>query len=511
MKGEKFVMKLLKRMISVFLSAVIAFGCLGGLTVNAAAAGKIKMEVFYNDNSTATVVLGAEGWGNYLSYTTDGTAPKKDSARYIGPITIGEKVTFRVAEFTKAGKRVSGIKFTAKPQVAKIQYIEEKSGDSTIIRLYSDTLGAKIFYTTDGSKPTTASTRFLEPIVVTGKTRIRAIATKSGFKNSGYFSYTTGEDNTVAEDNNQEITEQPEQDEDEKNLSEIKYFTDYNSELGLAYITFFPKKSSNKIYYTTDGSKPTKNSKVFKNFIKFSTPDVLRAVEYTAKGEKVAAINIRVSPKCMPVEYYNAGNEEGTKIIELRSGTPGAKIYYTLNGKKPTEKNGTLYTGPISVGDHTTIKAIAVKDYYKNSLASSAVAWRATVVPEEFDFSNPIYAEVAAEVNRIRKESGLNELALDERLTEAACLRAKELSIYNSHTRPSGFGYASVFKQYGISVGMNEELTAKYYKTAGELLKYLMTGKNNITSQGYDYNSIGVGYYENGNGRCWAIILAKVK
>ena len=33
-------MKLLKRMISVFLSAVIAFGCLGGLTVNAAAAGK---------------------------------------------------------------------------------------------------------------------------------------------------------------------------------------------------------------------------------------------------------------------------------------------------------------------------------------------------------------------------------------------------------------------------------------------------------------------------------------
>ena len=213
----------------------------------------------------------------------------------------------------------------------------------------------------------------------------------------------------------------------------------------------------------------------------------------------------------MPVEYYNAGNEEGTKIIELRSGTPGAKIYYTLIGKKPTEKNGTLYTGPISVGDHTTIKAIAVKDYYKNSLASSVVAWRATVVPEEFDFSNPIYAEVAAEVNRIRKESGLNELALDERLTEAACLRAKELSIYNSHTRPSGFGYASVFKEYGISVGMNEELTATYYKTAGELLKYLMTGKNNITSQGYDYNSIGVGYYENGNGRCWAIILAKVK
>ncbi|MGN0617966.1 MAG: chitobiase/beta-hexosaminidase C-terminal domain-containing protein [Ruminiclostridium sp.] len=503
-------MKLLKRMVSVFLSAVIVFGCLGGLTIGASAAGKIKMEIFYNDNGTATVVLGAEGWGNYLSYTTDGTAPKKDSARYIGAITISEKVTFRVAEFTKAGERVSGIKFTAKPQVAKIQYLEEKSGDSTIIRLYSDTLGAKIFYTTDGSKPTTDSTRFLEPIVVTEKTRIRAIATKSGFKNSGYFSYTVGEDNTK-EEKEQEITEQPDPDEDEKTLSEIKYFTDYNSELGLAYITFFPKKSSNTIYYTTDGSKPTKSSKVFKNFIKFSAPDVLRAVEYTAKGEKVAAINIRVSPKCMPVEYYNVGTENGTKTIELRTGTPGAKIYYTLNGKTPTEKNGTLYTGPISVGDYTTIKAIAVKDYYKNSLSTSTIAWRSTVELGEFDFSNPIYAEVAAEVNRIRKESGLNELVLDEKLTEAACLRAKELSVYNSHTRPSGFSYASVFKEFGISVGMNEELTAKYYKTAEELLKYLMSGKNNITDKGYDYNSIGVGYYENGDGRCWAIILAKIK
>lgn len=48
--------------------------------------------------------------------------------------------------------------------------------------------------------------------------------------------------------------------------------------------------------------------------------------------------------------------------VELICTTPGAQIYYTINGKEPDTTNPAhLYTGPITLEHSATIKAIAVK------------------------------------------------------------------------------------------------------------------------------------------------------
>ena len=76
---------------------------------------------------------------------------------------------------------------------------------------------------------------------------------------------------------------------------------------------------------------------------------------------------------CEPVFSLEEGVYNQEQTIELKTDTEGAKIYYTLGGEDPTE-NSTLYDGNdiklkcSSCKDSSiTIKAIAVKDGYKNS------------------------------------------------------------------------------------------------------------------------------------------------
>src|SRR5439155_25860625 len=55
---------------------------------------------------------------------------------------------------------------------------------SVTVALSTTTSGATIYYTTDGSTPTTGSSAYSAPILVSNTTTIQAIATASGMSNS---------------------------------------------------------------------------------------------------------------------------------------------------------------------------------------------------------------------------------------------------------------------------------------------------------------------------------------
>ncbi len=71
----------------------------------------------------------------------------------------------------------------------------------TKIELSTNTVGAKIYFTTDGSEPTTSSKGYSEPIQVSNDTIIKAIAVKDGLENSeiSTFAYTILKEQTIAE------------------------------------------------------------------------------------------------------------------------------------------------------------------------------------------------------------------------------------------------------------------------------------------------------------------------
>lgn len=497
-------MKLLKRMVSVFLSAVIVFGCLSGLAVTASAAGKIGYAVDYDYYGTPFLALTPSDSGNYLTYTTDGTAPKANSTKYSGEISAYYKTVFRIGEFTPSGKKVSGLKLTVTPRTANVEFDVEYGNKTATIELDCPTLGAKIYYTTDGTTPTEDSKLYLGEIVIAKKTRIKAIAVKKDFKDSKVVSKTV----SVKEDD----ADADEEDDSSGKLKAVRYSTSYVADKGYTYVTLTPQKKTNVIYYTTDGSVPSKSDTKYKKRIKFTAPTTLRAVEYTAKGEKVASIKLNVTLKCAPVEFVCTDISVGTKMIELKTSTPGAKIYYSIDGKIPEAGVSPLYTGMLTLGDATGIKAIAVKEGYKRSSVKSAVVSEIPLTFVDFNANDPRFTETAAIVNRYRAANGLSTLKLNAKLTEAANVRAKELLALNDHYRPSGGYYTSIFMERNINANYTAEFIATYYETPEELVAALLANGDNkiMISKGYNFNSIGVGYYEYGESRYWAIIIAEM-
>lgn len=72
-------------------------------------------------------------------------------------------------------------------------------------------------------------------------------------------------------------------------------------------------------------------------------------------------------PVAVPAEGAVAS---GTEVV-LASATDGARIYYTLDGKSPTQSS-TLYGGPIAVTEPVTIKARAYATGYTASAIMTA-------------------------------------------------------------------------------------------------------------------------------------------
>ena len=57
------------------------------------------------------------------------------------------------------------------------------------------------------------------------------------------------------------------------------------------------------------------------------------------------------------------------QLVYITSATAGASIRYTTDGSTPSSTTGTIYSGPVSIGSATTLKAIA----YKTGMSNSAI------------------------------------------------------------------------------------------------------------------------------------------
>ncbi|MGJ8695484.1 MAG: lamin tail domain-containing protein [Verrucomicrobiaceae bacterium] len=53
--------------------------------------------------------------------------------------------------------------------------------------------------------------------------------------------------------------------------------------------------------------------------------------------------------------------------LAITSATPGAVIIYTVDGTPPSESNGMIYTGPVTIDETTALRAIATKNGYQSS------------------------------------------------------------------------------------------------------------------------------------------------
>ena len=121
------------------------------------------------------------------------------------------------------------------------------------------------------------------------------------------------------------------------------------------------------IYYTTDGSTPTKDSTAYEGEITLEATTTIKAIAY--KGELYSEVASKTITKIVekPVIAGTTPFESSTEVTITAA--EGATIYYTNNGDTPTALS-TEYTEALTLEATTTIKAIAVKGGITSEVAS---------------------------------------------------------------------------------------------------------------------------------------------
>nr|WP_260981977.1 chitobiase/beta-hexosaminidase C-terminal domain-containing protein [Paenibacillus sp. 32O-W] len=120
------------------------------------------------------------------------------------------------------------------------------------------------------------------------------------------------------------------------------------------------------IYYTTDGSDPTRSSVEYTAPIEMTSETTIKAIavkEGMLDSEVMEEHYTILPPEQVAKPIASpAGSTvpSGTKVT-LSTATDGATIYYTTDGSDPT-RSSVEYTAPIEVTSEMTIKAIAVKE-----------------------------------------------------------------------------------------------------------------------------------------------------
>ena len=255
----------------------------------------------------------------------------------------------------------------------------------------------------------------------------------------------------------------------------------------------------NDIYYTTDGSKPDIGATLYNgNAIVVEENTVIRMAEYS--GEELvnsdkASIKIRSATPSASVE---GGTYPEKFKVKLTCQDPTAEIYYTTDGSTPTQ-DSKKYKKAITISKDTTLKFAA----FAPNMARSKVVTEKYVISAD-EFNNPLCQALFDLVNETRAEYGLKPLKTLSGLTEAAEIRAKEYSTYQSHYRPNGTKWDSILSNYGLRRNKRAENLAYYYDTAKGVMRCWMSDpwhRGNILDPDTEY--IGVGCYNNGWTNYW--------
>ncbi len=135
-----------------------------------------------------TVTISDSTSGATIYYTTNGTTPTTNSSIYSSPITVSANETLEALATSASANNsvVASAAYTiggtaATPTFSPVSgnYVGNQS-----ITISDTSSGASIYYTTNGSTPTTSSTLYSGPITVSTSETLEAFAAGSGYTNS---------------------------------------------------------------------------------------------------------------------------------------------------------------------------------------------------------------------------------------------------------------------------------------------------------------------------------------
>jgi sugar lactone lactonase YvrE len=224
------------------------------------------------------------------------------------------------------------------------------------VTLTDITPSAAIFYTLDGTTPTSSSTHYTAPFNLAQSATVQAIATAP----QAIPSFIARATFTVA-------------------ISPVAAAPTFAPPAGTyttaQSVTLSDATPNATIYYTTNGTTPTTTSPIYTTPIPVSSSETISAIAsapgYTISPIATAAYIIQIPQTAAPTFAPPAGTYTAAQSVTLADATPNATIYYTTNGTTPTTSS-TPYTTPLPVSASETISAIAIAPGYTLSPIATA-------------------------------------------------------------------------------------------------------------------------------------------
>lgn len=306
--------------------------------------------------STQTVTISDATSGAIVFFTTDGSKPTTSSPEYGGPVTVSSTETIQAIAMAAGHSQsaVGSATYTIGKSVAAPTFspVAGTYAVAQTISLSDSTSGAVIYFTTNGTTPTTGSTKYTSPITVSSTETINAIATATGYSNNSPVASATY---TIAPDVAAPVFSPP----------RGTYTTPQN-------VSISDSTPGATIYYTTNGTPATTSSTVYTGPIPVSTTETINVMVTATGYSAISTSSIYTIAPVLPTPTFSVagGTYTAAQTVSISDATTGAVIYYTTNGSAPTTSS-TLYTGPITVSSTETIEAFATGTGYTNSVVGS--------------------------------------------------------------------------------------------------------------------------------------------
>lgn len=365
---------------------------LGYKTEDIVATGDCSATVYYN---STTDKYTSQVWN---PTNTTKVVTYKVNGNQIGTATVGAKslVSFEVYK-----NRSFNIKQAETPVISVPTGTYD---DTQYVEITAPTEGSTIYYTTDGSRPTTSSKVYDGVFAVSSTATVKAIAVKNDYINSAMASSTItvdgtpvskttnialGKDVTTSSSENPSVDGSKVVDNDEstrwssaftddewitidlgKNYIINKVTLNWEASYAKAYKVQVSTNNNNweTVYETTSG-KGNKEEIIF-DAVTARYVRMQGVTRSNAYGYSLWEVGVYEAATVEAPQFsLSAGSYSGNQRVKLYSNTKGVEIRYTTDGSIPNQ-NSKLYVPSIIISSDVTIKAIA----YRKGMITSSVS-----------------------------------------------------------------------------------------------------------------------------------------